>query len=61
MEESRFKVVFLKVEEEVKKDQGVVQLAKDVQELQQELDEVAELRRFVEQISNPLPKSYTTT
>jgi hypothetical protein len=58
---SRFKIVFEKLAE-AQRAGGIseAEVAESAQ-LQAESDEIAELRRVVSEITEPEPKSYTTT
>ncbi len=58
MAQDRFKIVFEKVPPEADKHR---ELAAESAIIQAELEEIAELRRLVDEISQPVPKTYTAT
>lgn len=60
-EQNRFKIVFEKLAEA--RRAGAISEAEVVESaaLQAESEEIAELRRVVNEITDPEPKSYTTT
>jgi hypothetical protein len=61
MEQDRFKIVFEKLAEG--RERGAVSEAEvaETEQLRAESEEIAELRRLVLEITEPTPKSYTTT
>jgi hypothetical protein len=61
MEQDRFKIVFEKLTEA--RERGAVSEAEvaETEQLRAESEEIAELRRLVLEITEPAPKSYTTT
>ena len=62
MEETRFKLVFEKLaEHSVDQTGGNAPLVEVVEAMRPELDEIAELRRLVVELTDPQPVSYTTT
>jgi hypothetical protein len=62
MDQTRFKLVFEKLAEHSVNQTGDADpLVEVVEAMRTELDEIAELRRLVVEITEPQPVSYTTT
>ncbi len=61
MDEKPFKIVFDKLAEEDSGNESIRALASESEQLAPELDEIAELRRLVTELSEPEPSSYTTS
>lgn len=61
MSEQHFKIVFDKLDEMVEQEQDDQELVAEVKQLADELDEIAELRRFSEAVIEPPSNTYTST
>ena len=61
MSEQPFKIVFDKLEEMTKQEPDDRELVAEVRQLAEELDEIAELRRFAEAVIEPPSNTYTST
>jgi hypothetical protein len=61
MDQARFKIVFEKLSEEPPQKTSEEPTLKTVENMRVELEEIAELRRIVLEITEPEPASYTTT
>ena len=61
MDQARFKIVFEKLSEELPQRASEEPTLKTVENMRVELEEIAELRRIVLEITEPEPASYTTT
>jgi hypothetical protein len=61
MDQARFKIVFEKLSEEPPQKTAGEPTLKTVESMRVELEEIAELRRIVLEITEPEPVSYTTT
>jgi hypothetical protein len=61
MSERRFKIVFDKLDEMTDQEQDGQALVAEVEQLADELDEIAELRRFAEVVMDPPTSTYTST
>ena len=61
MSEQRFKIVFDKLDEMTDQEQDGQALVAEVEQLADELDEIAELRRFTEAVMDPPSGTYTST
>jgi hypothetical protein len=61
MNEKHFEIVFDKLAERDQERDSVRSLALESERLAPELEEIAELRRLVAELSEPEPLSYTTS
>jgi len=61
MDPARFNIVFEKLSEEPLQKAAQETTLKTVESMQGELEEIAELRRIVLEITEPEPVSFTTT
>jgi hypothetical protein len=61
MDEARFRIIFEKLSEELPQKTSEEPTLKTVESMRVELEEIAELRRIVLEITEPEPVSYTTT
>ena len=61
MGERLFEIVFDKLAEQDSDSESVRTLALESERLAPELEEIAELRRLVAELSEPEPSSYTTS
>lgn len=61
MDQARFKIVFEKLSEEPAQKASEEPTLKTVENMRVELEEIAELRRIILEITEPESASYTTT
>lgn len=61
MEPNSYKIVFVKLSESDRDLQKAEASVSEAKQIETELDEIAELKRFILEIAEPDPKSYTVT
>ena len=59
--QNQFDIIFVKLDEALSADRKSAGVLSEAQTLETELEEIAELRRIVLEITEPEPSSYTST